>query len=810
MRVPVAWLRDFVQSDAPLEAIAQALTARGFAVGSIEKQPLPGGIVIGSVERLERHPNADRLHVGSVNVGTQTLQIVTGADNVSAGDRVPVALPGAVVFSGAGPPGRGGATKTIAKSSLRGVPSEGMMCSAGELALPGEFEDGILIMEAQAAVGQDFWKAARYGDGVLDVEVPSNRADCLSIVGLAREAAAGLGAEFHAPVIADSAGAEPSPIGVEIADPAVCRQLLGQYFSGLRQGRSPMWMRLRLHAAGMRSHNYLVDVSNYVQIETGQPLHFYDASLLRGAKIIARSATAGEAVTTLDGVRRELPAGTPVIADGSRVIGIAGIFGGAEAAVGERTTQLFLESPTFVGARVRRAAIALGLRTEGASRHERNLPLELAEVGRRRASQLLAAAGARASAVVAAGEKPGKPQKIKLRPQRVNALLGTNYETQRMLAALKPLGITPSTAQPQTKVPPAGGDGAVCLQLPWWRTDLSGEADVIEEIARCIGYDSIPEARACAAPQEVDDSAFVQETYVAHRFAAFGYVEVVSLSLQGTRTAAAWERTGLPFWPQLVNVVNPLSDEQRFLRPSLLPGLLNAAARQQQAQPARFAIFEIGHVFTPREDGATERQTLGALAVYNGTQSGPSLDRCLLEVKGEGEALTRELAGRNPASRAAPAAYLHPGAGAAFYLGELQVGTFGRLHPRLAAAFDLPEHAYYLELFLDRLPARRPTAALQPLAKFPGTKRDLAVVVDEDMAAGDLIAAVAAAPVPALQSITAFDEYRGPQVGPGRKSIALQLDLRLADATITDAQADSAVERVLAVLRSQFDAKLRS
>src|SRR5579864_2236078 len=317
MRVPVSWLRDFVTGDAKPEAFAAALTSRGFTVDGITTQPTPERIVIGRIETLTRHPNADRLLVSTVDVGQEKLQVVTGATNVAVGNKVPIALAGAVVYArGNAANGAPPQTKKIEPSTLRGVESNGMMCSPDELLLPGEFEDGILLLEDDAPIGRDFWTVARYGDAVLDVDVPSNRGDCLSIIGLAREAAAGLGAKFSAPALDPFEGSSPCPVEVAIEDPSVCRRLIGQYFSGLVSRRTPMWMVLRLHGAGVRSINWFVDVSNYVQIEVGQPLHFYDADKLRGARIEARGARAGESVTTLDGVVRKLEVGMPVIADG--------------------------------------------------------------------------------------------------------------------------------------------------------------------------------------------------------------------------------------------------------------------------------------------------------------------------------------------------------------------------------------------------------------------------------------------------------------------------------------------------------------
>ena len=817
MRLPISWLRDFVATDATPRTIADVLTARGFTVDAIEPQRMPEKIVVGRIETLAPHPDADKLQVSTVDAGPAagSLQIVTGARNVAVGDKVPIALVGSVVYTGAMGPGGEPETKAINRAKLRGVESNGMMASANELLLPGEFDDGILIMDADAQIGAEFWSTVRFGDAVLDVDVPSNRADCLSVIGLAREAAAGLSAPFTEPSSGLGAGTDPSPIGVEIGDPAVCRRLVGQLFTGLKNRRAPLWMTLRLHAANVRSLDFLVDVSNYVQIETGQPLHFYDASLVRGGRIIARSARPGERVVTLDGVERTLDAGTPVIADGERIVGIAGIFGGLDAGVKATTTAVFLESPNFVGPRIRRAAIALGLRTEGGTRHERSLPLELPELGRRRAAELLIAAGAKASAVVETGEKPSGARTISFRPARANALLGTAYDAEAMTAAIAPIGVA------------AAKDGdAIRVTVPWWRPDLVEEVDVIEEVARSVGYDGIEERRTVAAPQSIDESLFDQERELAHACASLGYREIVSIALQGTRAINAWQRSGIEYWTGLATVDNPLSDDQRFLRPSLLPGLLSAAGRAWPRADGELKLFEVGHVFRAidaaddeaparthdgmyADNGIVEWPSLCAIASFAAEDESGAIDRLLLRTKGDAEHLAARLSAAALTTEARARHYFHPLASADLEIGGQTVAKFGRLHPRLANAYELPAATYAFMLYMEALPRTRPVRPFLPLPKFPGTRRDLALVVGEDVTARDLMDAVADAKVDAFERVTAFDEYVGPQVEKGRKSVALAIWLRRSDATITDAEADASAAAAFEVLRERFRAVLR-
>jgi phenylalanyl-tRNA synthetase beta chain len=827
MRVPVTWLKDYLSEPADVTSIAAVLTSRGFAVDAIEPQPTPAHIVVGRVETLERHPNADRLHVSVVDVGSEKLQIVTGASNVAAGDRVPIALVGAEVYEHGASDGAGGKTHVIRKSALRGVESVGMMCSSTELALPGDFEDGILILDDDAVIGEDFWKAVRYGDAVLDVDVPSNRPDCLSIIGLAREVAAGLQQRWREPTFPENSGTAPAPLDVEILDPALCRRFVGQGFE-TQQRRSPMWMTLRLHGSGIRSIDFLIDVSNYAMLETGQPLHFYDAAKVRGGKLIARAARKGEPIATLDGVERALPEGTPVIADADGVVGVAGIFGGQRTGIGPSTTSLFVEAANFAGPAIRRAALALGLRTEGSARHEKNLPLQLPEIGRRAAAKLLVDAGAIPSQVVVAGAQPHAPKSISLRTARANHVLGTALSADEMTRALEPIGFR---VEPGSR---SGAQATLGVTPPYWRGDVSEEIDVIEEVARATGYDAIPERQITASPQNVDEGNFDQEMLVAQQAAALDYREIVTLPLQGSRTIAAWERSSLPFWKMTVPIVNPLSDEQRFLRPSLLPGLLEIAARSWGRTGERLRIFEIGHVFRPDESepeharppqstarslppsgayaehGVLEWPSLTALAVVAGDVRADAIDRELLSVKGEAEELVAMLTGVRGDTRAESRMYFHPGAAGTIVIDDKPVAKFGRLHPRLARAYDLPDRAYAFMLYLENLPKRRPVLPFVALPRFPGTQRDIAVVVDESVSAGDLMRAIRGTNAPAFESVTAFDEYRGPQVPAGKKSVALTIRLRRPDATLTDAEAEASLRVMLAALRDRFGATLRA
>jgi phenylalanyl-tRNA synthetase beta chain len=384
-----------------------------------------------------------------------------------------------------------------------------------------------------------------------------------------------------------------------------------------------------------------------------------------------------------------------------------------------------------------------------------------------------------------------------------------------MKSVLAPIGIA------------AGGDDSLAVTVPWWRTDLTGEVDIIEEVARAIGYGDIEERRGVAAPQAVDDALYEQEDELARSCAALGYREIVSIALQGSRTVGAWERSGLPFWSGLATVVNPLSDDQRFLRPSLLPGVLSAATRVWPRADGRLKLFEIGHIFRNpgsepesrvaasgedgayADNGAIEWPSLCGLAAFGDIGDAGALDRRLLELKGDAEWLVSRFTPSRVETIPEPRAYFHPGAAGNLVVSDRTVAKFGRIHPSLARAYELPEATYAFFLYMENLPRMRPVRPFAALPKFPGTRRDLALVVGEEVAAGQLMQAIRAANVPAFEDVRAFDEYVGPQVENGKKSVALAVMLRRMDATITDAEADASVNALAEMLREKFDAVVR-
>lgn len=767
MRVPISWLRRYVDLPRDTQAIARRLAMLGFPVEDVEERPAITGVVVGKILELEKHPNADRLLVGRVDVGNEKpLTIATAATNVAVGQVVAVATVGAQLPK-----------LTIEPRKMRGIASEGMMISAEELALPTEwFEDGILQLDSKGALGHDV--VAEYGlnDDVLEVEVTSNRVDAMCMIGLARELAASFGVPLRlpptsSPAIADEP--EDRRLRVDIQSPD-CRRFVGARFDAIDIRPGPTWMRIRLALAGQRPINNVVDVSNYVMLETGQPLHFYDAAQIHNEHLIVRDAREREQIVTIDGVERTLASQSLVIADEFQSLCLAGLMGATAGEVRASTTSIVLEAANFNGARVRRMSAALGLRTEASSRHEKNLAPALTDLGAARAARLLVEMGATAYRAHAFGAPIAAPRPIVLRIGEVERLLGLAIAPERIAAHLTALGCTVER-----------DDGSFQVTPPSWRQDLAVSADLIEEVARMEGYDNIPGAMPSIAAHDVSSVQYELENRIADVLAGLGYDEIVTYSLVGRRQTASPE------------VLNPLSEDQRYLRTSLLPATIDYLARYGDAR-----IFEIGHVFR-RENAHVEEYPLATFGFAAASPEDPPWrDSSFLRLKGDCETLIRRVTGRYPETLRDTRAGFHPGKTAVMMLDGREVAHLGELDPRIARAAEVREPAYACTVLLDRLPDYV-VPHYVPAPKFPSTYRDLALIVDLDEAASEIERAIAHTLGAMCTQVRVFDEYRGPQVGENRKSIAVRFTLQRFDRTITDAEADDAVTRVLAALRER-------
>ncbi|MGZ3561043.1 MAG: phenylalanine--tRNA ligase subunit beta [Vulcanimicrobiaceae bacterium] len=787
MRVPLAWLRDYVELPADPQVVADRLAQLGFPVDAIETRPAITGVVVGKIVELEKHPNADRLQVGKIDVGTGTpLTIATAATNVALGQVIAVATIGAQLPH-----------IKIERRKMRGVESEGMMISAEELALPPEwFEDGIMQFDADTPLGANVVELFRLSDAVLDVDITTNRVDAMSMIGLARELAAALDVPLRLPDLTnpgtDDDGPDAPVVTIESPD---CTRFVAQRFTDIKVGVAPAWIRIRLALAGQRPINDVVDISNYVMLEVGQPLHFYDDAKVPHHHLIVRDAKPGEKLVTLDDVEHELTPQALVIAGENGPQGLAGLKGGKASEVSDSTTAIILESANFNGPRVRRMSAQLGFRTDASTRHEKTLAPVLADYGAARAAHLLVALGATAYKPHAFGAEVRAAQSIPFQVRDVKRLLGFELTVEEIREYLDALGFKVATHDAQT----------LAITPPLWRRDVSIPADVVEEIARMAGYDRLETVIPPLVEHAISSHDYELEHKLARTLSALGYREVINYALHGADVFEKLRRAGAQPTSRPVEVRNPLSEDQRYLRYALAPGLLEYFARVDA--PAR--IFETGHVFWQEDTVPSEAATLAFAFAAEPLDEPAWHDTHFLRLKGDCEALIHALTGRSDieATRDVRAG-LHPGKTAVLMLDGREIANIGRVDPRVAKSFGLRLPAYIANMYLQTLPDYR-TPVYKPPSKYPSTYRDLSLLCALDVTAAAVTRTIERAIGELCTAVRAFDEYRGKNIPPDRKSLAVRVYLQRPDATITDEEADAAIAKALDALKRELDAVIR-
>ncbi len=797
MKVPYRWLREFAETDAPPEDVAERLTMAGIEVAGLARI-VEGlrGVVVGEITGIAPHPAGPPLRVCEVATGTARHTVVCGAPNVRPGVRAAFAPPGAVLPGG----------RRIEAAVVRGRVSEGMLCSEVELGV-GDEAGTILLLGPDAPLGGDLADYLGLDDVVLEVEVMPNRPDCLSVVGLAREAAALTGGRFRPPEIRVPEEGPPAAelTAVRIDAPELCSRFTARVLLDVQVGPSPAWLAQRLRAVGLRPINNVVDVTNYVMWELGHPLHAFDYDRLAEHRIVVRLARPGEGLTTLDGQTRSLDPSMLVIADANQAVGVAGVMGGANSEVGPATRRVLLESAYFQPGSIRRTARALGLATEASYRFERGADIEGLRAASDRAAQLLAElAGARvARGVVDVYPRPRSPLRLRLRIERVRRVLGAAPPAERVEAILRALGF-----------PTEPRDGAFDVEVPSFRRDVALEDDLVEEVARVWGYGEIPATLPAGTlsltrrPRPV----VVQDT-VRRVLAGAGYQEAVTLSLIDPAHLA---HLGLePGDPRVVTVRNPLALDRSVLRPTLLFGLLEAVQTNVRRQTADVRLFEIGRVFEGRGAGQLPREETRVGIVLTGLRSArawfaPRARADVFDAKGAVETVVEALGRGEVGVEALAVPYLEEGRGATVVVQGAPVGVLGEIHPALQRAFDLPAPVFFAELSLDRLEAvpGRPLVH-RPLPRFPAVLRDLAVVVPADLPAAEVSRVLQGIANPFLRRVLLFDVYRGEQVGPERKSLAYSLLYQADDRTLTDAEVNAMHAEVAARLRAALGAEVR-
>ena len=785
MKASLKWLSDYVEVPTDIKEFCDRLDLTGTGVEGVEKLGEQfDGVVVGHVLTCEPHPDSDHMHVVTVDTGAgDPVQIVCGAPNIAAGIKVPVATIGAVL------PG----DFKIKKSKLRGVVSMGMNCSARELGLGGD-HSGIMILPEDTPCGMPFAEYVGSSDTVLDCEITPNRPDCLSVIGLAREASATFHRplKLHTPEVKGCGGNIAELVDIEIEDGELCPRYTARMVKNVKIAPSPKWMRERLRNSGVRPINNIVDITNYVMLEYGQPMHAFDFSCVDGGRIVVRTAREGEVIQTLDGNDRKLTPNMLCICDEHKPVCVAGVMGGANSEIVGDTAMVLFESANFNGVSVRRTAAALGMRTDASARYEKGLDPMNTMKAVQRACELveLLGCGEVVDGVMDVIAKDKAPTVVKLEPEKINALLGTDLLESLMREILLSLGFELS------------GDD---ILVPSWRGDVEHYSDIAEEVARFYGYNNIPctlmrgeTTRGGFSEQQLFDRA------LGETCRTLGYDEIITYSFI---SPSYYDKIRMPKDSPLrksLKILNPLGEDTSIMRTTILPSMLEIITRNYNYRNKAVRLYELGKIYLPREDGLADEPKILSLGAY-----GDGMD--FFTLKGGIEAILRACRIKDVRFEACTdnASY-HPGRCAKVYAGDVELGVFGQIHPLVAATYGVDAEIYAAELRFDALySVRGGIPVYRPLPKFPAVTRDIAVVCAESVTVGALEDCIRRGAKGLLKKVELFDIYRGIGVAPGNKSVAFSLTLRADDRSLTGEEADEDVKSILALLEAELGAKLR-
>ena len=790
MKISEQWLREFVDPPASTRELAERLTSAGIEVTAIsEALPALTNVLVGEVRKVEPHPHADGLRVCTVFVGKgKSLQIVCGAANINAGMRVAVILPGGHLPDGT----------EIRTTQLRGMESQGMLCSARELGL-GDDDAGLLALPAEAKVGQPLIRELGGADKVLEIEITPNRGDCLSALGVARELAALYARKLRLPDCSPVKPGIKDRLSARVEAPTACPVFAGRIIRGLRTDAvTPLWLHERLRRAGLRSLHPVVDVTQYVMLELGQPLHAYDLKRLSGG-IRVRMAHAGESLKLLDGDTYTLEPDMLVIADHKQALGVAGIMGGSGSSVQPGSTDICLEAAFFTPDAISGRQRKLGFQTEAAYRFERGVdPTGQARALERATKLLHAIAGGQAGPIFKVAAPRRARARLSLRPAKLEQSLGMTIPGKTVGGILAGLGFTPSKRGRNWQV-----------SVPAHRFDIEREEDLVEEVGRIFGYDKIPAIpysagqRMLPSPEERLPVSRLRNTLVVR-----GYQEIITYSFVDAEQQL--RLTGSPG----IALANPISAEMSVMRQSLWPGLIQTLRYNLNRQQQRVRVFECGMRFIHQHDEIKQENVIAGLifGLQNPLQWGlPQRNSDFADVRGDVEALLAAggHAGRVQAGTdARPYPALHPSQAAKLVLDGMDIGWLGALHPAVAHELDLNSPVFLFELSLEPLLQRRITKAA-PISSFPALSRDLALVVDEGISVGRILDLTREAGHPLVSEVKLFDIYRGKGIDSGRKSVALSLILQDSSRTLTDEAADAAMRKVVQRLQGELGATIR-
>jgi len=786
MKVPLQWLKEYIKIDMKPEALADKLTMAGLEVGAIEYHGKNiSDVVVGKIKAVERHATKPDILICQVDTGIKILQIVTKAKNVKVGDKVPVALHGATLPSGI----------KIENRELHGIESFGMLCSKVELGLADSAE-GILILDKDTAVGEDIRKVLGIGGAVLDIDVLPNRIDVLSIIGVAREIGAILNRKVRQPITRAKETAEDTGKAVKISvkDKDLCPRYMARVIKSVKIKSSPEWMQERLIACGMRPINNIVDITNYVLLEMGQPLHAFDLDLLKEKTLIVRKALKGEKITTIDGEKREL-GGCLVIADAQKPIAVAGVMGGANTEVVDSTKDILLESAYFDPKTIHKAEKYLKLRTESSIRFDRGVDWDGVEAALDRVASLMEqlAGGKILAGKVDIKSKDRKPKKITLRPKRVNDILGTNLKMPEISSILKRLGF---------KVK------GTSIEIPLFRAgDIEREIDVIEEIARIHGYEKIPVTLPDLKIKSIKGITEDQVKRIKTILIDAGFNEAITYSmLPPSGDLGIGEKRGEP-----IKILNPISEDLSVMRTSILPSLLNVLKFNMNRQIEDVNVFEVGKIFYREKGTNIEKAELAAVMYGKRTYryDGKSDNTDFFQVKKIVEDILAYLGAVCELKENSLPGY-HPSRSAAIYKKEKMIGVFGELHPDAARKLEIDKPVYVITINLDEvLNIKKLPPKFKEIPSYPAIKRDIAMIVPYGVSNNAIVGEIKVSGGELVEEIILFDKYEGGQIDKGYYSLAYSVTYRNPNRTLTDEEVNAKHEGISLNLAKKLGVKIR-
>ena len=804
MNTSLNWIKDLVPGlDVTPQEYMDAMTLSGSKVEGYECLDADlEKIVIGQVEKIERHPDADKLVICQVNVGSETTQIVTGAQNVTEGCKVPVVLDGGRVAGGHDGTKTPGGIK-IKKGKLRGVESNGMMCSIEELGsntdmFPLAAEDGLYILPEDAPVGENAATYLGLDDAVVEYEITSNRVDCFAVLGIAREAAATFGKKFVPPVVTETGNAEDvnNFIKVTVKDSDLCSRYTARVVKNIKIAPSPEWMQKRLRSQGIRPINNIVDITNYVMEEYGQPMHAYDLDTIEGKEIVVRRAEKGEKFVTLDGQEREMDDSVLMICDGKKAVGIAGIMGGENSMITDNVTTMLFEAACFDGTNIRLSSKKIGLRTDASSKFEKGLDPNNAMEAMNRACQLMEELGAGEVVGGAVDIYPVKKEgrRIPFEPEKYNKLLGTDIAPETMLGYFKAIDLGYDEAANE-------------ILVPSWRQDLECDADMAEEVARFFGYDKIPTTLPSGESTTGMISFKMEVEGVAREIAEFcGFSQAMTYSFESPKVydklllpADAKER-------QAVVISNPLGEDFSIMRTVSLNGMLTSLSTNMNRRNKDVRLYELGNIYLPKQVPVTElpeERMQFTLGMYG--------EGDFYTMKGVAEEFLYKVGMKKKAEYAPQAGktFLHPGRQANIIYDGTVIGYLGEVHPTVAANYSMKERVYVAVIDMPEIVARASfDRKYTGIAKFPAATRDISMVVPKDVLAGDIEKIFDAKGGNFLESYQLFDIYEGAQIKLGYKSIAYSLSFRAKDRNLEETDITGAMNRIVKALEG-IGAELR-